>query len=91
MSESDGGNAEEKGVPKLANVRPAILTDFDRDCGKGRAFFNMCCLYFMIVRDLFPNGQARIHWALSFFKSDHAAHFTNKVLRHETKGKGNYF
>ena len=89
MSESDGRKAE--GAPKLANVRLAILTDFDRDCRKGRAFFNMCCLYFAIVGDLFPNDQAHIHWALSFFKLDCAACFTNKVLQHEMKGKGNYF
>ena len=87
MSESDSGKVE--GAPKLANVRLAILTDFDGDCRKGHAFFNTCCLYFTIVRDLFPNDQACIHWALSFFKSDHAASFANKVLRHETKGKGN--
>ena len=68
MLESDGGKVE--GAPKLANVRPAILTDFNGDCGKGCAFFNMCCLYFMIIGDLFPNDQACIHWALSFFKSD---------------------
>ena len=80
MSESNGGKAEEKGAPKLAKVRPAIPTDFDGDCRKGRAFFNTCCLYFTIIRDLFPNDQAHIHWALSFFKSDHVAHFTNKVL-----------
>ena len=48
-------------------------------------------IYFMIIGDLFPNDQAHIHWVLSFFKSDHAAHFANKVLWHETKGKGNYF
>ena len=52
----------------------------DGDHGKGCAFFNMCCLYFAIIGDLFPNDQARIHWALSFFKSAHAAHFANKVL-----------
>ena len=91
MSESDGGKAEEKGASKLAKVRPATPTDFDRDCGKGCVFFNMCCLYFTIVGDLFPNDQACIHWVLSFFKLDHAAHFANKVLQHETKGKGNYF
>ena len=68
MLESDGGKVE--GAPKLANVRPVILTDFNGDCGKGCAFFNMCCLYFMIIGDLFPNDQACIHWALSFFKSD---------------------
>ena len=78
MSESDSGKAE--GAPKLVNIRPAILTDFDRDRGKGCAFFNTCCLYFAIVGDLFPNNQAHIYWALSFFKLDRAAHFANKVL-----------
>ena len=78
MLESNGGKAE--GAPKLANIRLAILTDFDGDCGKGRVFFNTCCLYFAIIGDLFPNDQACIHWALSFFKSDCAACFTNKVL-----------
>ena len=80
MSESDGGKAEEKGVLKLAKVRPATPRDFDRDHGKGCAFFNTCCLYFTIIGDLFPNDQACIHWALSFFKLNHAARFTNKVL-----------
>ena len=77
-SESDGRKAE--GAPKLANVRLAIPMDFDGDHRKGCVFFNMCCLYFTIVGDLFPNDQAHIHWALSFFKSDHVARFANKVL-----------
>ena len=80
MSESDGGKVEEKGALKLAKVRLATLMDFDGDRGKGCAFFNMCCLYFVIIGDLFPNDQAHIHWALSFFKSDHVACFANKVL-----------
>ena len=89
MLESDGGKME--GAPKLANIRPAIPTDFNGDHRKGHAFFNTCCLYFAIIRDLFPNDQVCIHWGLSFFKSDRAARFTNKVLQHEMKGKGNYF
>ena len=80
MSESDSRNVDEKGAPKLVKVRPATPTDFDRDHRKGHVFFNMCCLYFAIVGDLFPNDQAHIHWALSFFKSDRVACFTNKVL-----------
>ena len=67
MLESNSGKVE--GAPKLTNIRPAIPTDFDGDRRKGHAFFNTCCLYFTIVRDLFPNDQAHIHWALSFFKS----------------------
>ena len=78
MSECDGGKAE--GAPKLANIRLAIPTDFDGDHGKGHAFFNTCCLYFAIVGDLFLNDQARIHWALSFFKSDRVGRFANKIL-----------
>ena len=80
MLESDSGKVEGKGALKLAKVRPATLTDFDGDCRKGHVLFNTCCLYFTIIGDLFPNNQAHIHWALSFFKSDHVACFTNKVL-----------
>ena len=69
MLESDSGKAEEKGAPKLVKVRLAIPMDFDGDRRKGHVFFNTCCLHFTIVRDLFPNDQACIHWALSFFKS----------------------
>ena len=80
MLESSGGKVEEKEALKLAKVRLATLTDFDGDHGKGCAFFNTCCIYFRIIGDLFPNDQACIHWVLSFFKSDHVACFTNKVL-----------
>ena len=80
MSESNGRKAEEKGALKLAKVRPVTLMDFNREGGKGCVFFNTCCLYFEIIGDLFPNDQACIHWALSFFKSDHVAHFANKAL-----------
>ena len=91
MSESNSGKVEEKGAPKLANIRLAILMDFNGDHGKGHAFFSTCCLYFTIIGDLFPNDQAHIHWVLSFFKSDHVARSANKVLQYKTKGKGNYF
>ena len=80
MSENGGGGVEFGKVLKLAKVKPATLADFNRDHGKGCAFFNMCYIYFAIVRDLFLNDQACIHWALSFFKLNHAARFTNKVL-----------
>jgi len=47
-------------------------------------------IYFTICNDHFPNDQARIHWALSFFKTDHAARFADKVLRSWKKGKAYY-
>ena len=61
MLESNGGKVEEKGALKLVKVSLATLMDFDGDHGKKCAFFNMCCLYFAIVGDLFPNDQAHIH------------------------------
>jgi hypothetical protein len=78
-------------TPGLSKVKPAAPMDFDGDREKGRAFLNSCNIYFMICGDLFPNEQARIHWALSFFKADRAARFSNKVLRMEAKGRGPYF
>ena len=62
--------ADEGMASMLAKVKPAMPADFDGDREKGRAFFNTCCIYFMVVRDLFLNDQSRIHWVLSFFKLD---------------------
>ena len=75
----------------LAKVKPVMPADFDGDREKGCAFFNTCCIYFTVVGDLFPSDQFRIHWVLSFFKSDRAACFANKILWSESKGKGHYF
>ena len=78
-------------APSHVKIKPATPADFDGDHEKGRAFLNSCNIYFAICGDLFPNEQARVHWALSFFKADRAAHFANKVLQMEAKGKGPYF
>ena len=73
-----------------SRVRPASPSDFDGDRDRGRAFLNSCSIYFAICGDQFPNDQARIHWALSFFKSDRAARFANKILRSERAGHPHY-
>ena len=83
--------ADEGTASTLAKVKLAMPADFDGDQEKGRTFFNTCCIYFTVVGDLFPNNQSRIHWVLSFFKSDWAACFANKVLWSKSKGKGHYF
>ena len=83
--------ADEGMAGALAKIKPAMPVDFDGDQEKGRTFFNTCCIYFTVVGDLFLNDQSCIHWVLSFFKSDQAAHFANKVLQSESKGKGHYF
>jgi len=47
-------------------------------------------IYFAICNDHFPNDQAYVHWVLSFFKMDHAAHFAEKVICSWRKGKTYY-
>jgi len=63
-----------------ARAKPASPSDFDGDQEKGRAFINTCRIYFSVCGDSFKGDQARIHWALSFFKSDRALCFTTKVM-----------
>ena len=67
-------------APSHVKIKPATPADFNGDHEKGRAFLNSCNIYFAICGDLFPNEQAWIHWALSFFKANRAACFSNKVL-----------
>jgi Retrotransposon gag protein len=90
-AENYGGKAESEVLGKLSRVKPATPVDFDGDCEKGHAFLNTCSIYFAICGSLFPNDQARIHWTLSYFKSDHVARFANRVIRSVSKGKGDYF
>jgi hypothetical protein len=73
------------------DIKPANPSEFNGDHEKGRAFLNSCNIYFMICGDLFPNEQARIHWALSFFKSDRVARFSNMVLCSGAKWKCPHF
>ena len=62
--------ADEGTASMLAKVKPAMPADFDSDQEKGCAFFNTCCIYFMVVGDLFPNDESQIYWVLSIFKLD---------------------
>ena len=45
----------------LAKVKLAMPADFEGDFEKECAFFKTCCIYFMVIRDLFPNDQSQIH------------------------------
>jgi hypothetical protein len=90
-AENYGGKSESEVLGKLSRVKPATPPDFDGDCEKGHVFLNTCSIYFAICRSLFPNDQARIHWTLSYFKSDRATHFPNRVICSVSKGKGDYF
>ena len=72
---------------RCSKVKSASPADFDGNHKKGWAFLNSCTIYFGICGDQFLNDQARIYWALSFFKTDQAAHFADKVLHLWRKGK----
>ena len=50
--------ADEGTASMLAKVKLAMPADFDGDREKGHTFFNTCCIYFMVVRDLFLNDQS---------------------------------
>jgi hypothetical protein len=43
--------------------------NFDGDRSKGYAFLTSCELYLSLTGPDYPDEQAYIHWALSFFKS----------------------
>jgi hypothetical protein len=86
-AENYGGEVESEVLGMLSRVKPATPPDFDGDRKKGRAFLHTCSIYFAICGSLFPNDQARIHWTLSYFKSDRATRFTNRVIRSVSKAK----
>ncbi|KIJ43942.1 hypothetical protein M422DRAFT_252439 [Sphaerobolus stellatus SS14] len=66
-------------------------SDFDGDRAKGQSFLNSCNLYFSIAGRAFHNEQARISWALTFFKSGQAASFADWILRTQASTRAPYF
>ena len=72
-------------------MRPSNPSDFDGDRAKGQSFLNSCNLYFSIAGRAFHNEQARISWALTFFKSGQAASFADRILRTQASTRAPYF
>jgi hypothetical protein len=68
-----------------SRIKPANLDNFDDDRSKGRAFLTSCELYLSLTRVDYPDEQACIHWALSFFKSGHVATFAERTVRQEMR------
>jgi hypothetical protein len=66
-------------------IKPASPDNFDGDRSKGHAFLTSCELYLSLTGSDYPNEQSRIHWALSFFKSGHAATFAERIVRQEMR------
>jgi hypothetical protein len=68
-----------------SRLKPGVPSDFDGDRSKGRAFLNSCDLYIRLCPQEFIDDQAKVHWVLSYMKSDRAATFADRVLRQEAK------
>src|SRR5580693_697727 len=66
-------------------LKPGAPPCFDGDRAKGRAFMNSCVLYQSLCAAEFQDDQAKIHWVLSYMKSDRAATFADRTIRYETK------
>jgi hypothetical protein len=66
-------------------MTPASPDNFDGDRSKGRAFLTSCELYLSLAGPDYPDEQAHIHWALSFFKSGRAVTFSELIVRQEMR------
>ncbi|KIJ47579.1 hypothetical protein M422DRAFT_248573, partial [Sphaerobolus stellatus SS14] len=69
----DEGTPSEMSTRRGFQVLPSNPSDFDGDHEKGQSFLNSCSLYFSIAGRAFQDEQARISWALTFFKTGQAA------------------
>jgi len=77
---------------EVTPLKVALPDSFDGTRSKGRAFLNSCRLYFALRSSSFPNDQVRILWTLTHMKSGRAAHFADRVIRHEAvPGNAEYF
>jgi hypothetical protein len=72
-------------VSHSPQIKPASPDNFGGDRSKGRAFLTSCELYLSLTGPDYPDEQARIHWALSFFKSGRAATFSEHIVRQEMR------
>ena len=63
----------------LSQIKPSPPNDFDGDWAHSCAFLTSTLLFAFIIREL-DNEQTRIHWVLSFFKSDLASIFAQRVI-----------
>ncbi|KIJ34468.1 hypothetical protein M422DRAFT_263433 [Sphaerobolus stellatus SS14] len=66
-------------------------TPSEMSTGRGQSFLNSCSLYFSIAGRAFQDEQARISWALTFFKTGQAASFADRILRTQSRTGKPYF
>jgi len=66
-------------------MRPKLSCppDFGGERHNGCTFLNSCSLYIRLAPEQFHNEEERILWALTFFKSGHAAKWSENVFHQE--------
>ena len=65
--------------PVKTQIKPGLPPAYDGDRATGRAFLTSILLYVSLTGDNLQDEQARIHWALSYFKSGRAATFAERI------------
>jgi len=72
-------------APSVQRTCPKLSCppDFNGEHHNGRAFFNSCSLYIRLAPEQFRDEQERILWALTFFKGERAAKWSENVFRQE--------
>jgi hypothetical protein len=73
--------SQPRSVSHSPRIKPASPDNFDVDRSKGHAFLTSCELYLSLTGPDYPDKQSCIHWALLFFKSGHAAMFSERIVR----------
>jgi hypothetical protein len=73
--------SQPRSVLHSPRIKLANPDNFDSDRSKGCAFLTSCELYLSLTGVDYPDEQARIHWALSFFKSGHTVTFAECIVR----------
>ena len=66
-------------------LKPRVSPSFDGNHMKGHAFMNFCVLYQSLCTMEFQDNQGKIHWVLSYMKSDCAATFTDCTIHYKMK------
>jgi len=61
-------------TPKAHGLKPALPSEFNRDCTKGMAFLNSCQVYMRLCPTSFMDEQAKIVWAMSSHKDTTVYH-----------------
>jgi len=72
-------------APTARRMHPKLSCppDFGREHHNGRAFLNSCSLYIYLAPEQFHDEEERILWAFMFFKSGHAAKWSENMFCQE--------